>query len=422
MLNAGRRVAILGGARLPFARSNTAYVDASNEEMLRAALQAIVDRFDLGGERLGEVVAGAVLRHSRDLNLTREAVLGTTLDRATPAYDVAQACGTGLQAAVLLAGKIALGQVEVGIAGGVDTASDAPIAVNERLRRILLEAGRARTAGGRLRTLARIRPDMLLRPVLPRNAEPRTGLSMGEHCERMARNWRIGRAEQDALALRSHRNLARAYERGFTDDLVVPFRGLTRDNNLRLDTSADRLAALKPVFGRDGTLTAGNSTPLTDGAAVVLLASEAWAHARNLPVLAFLSGAETAAVDFVDGHEGLLMAPAYAVPRLLDRLGLGLGDFDYYEFHEAFAAQVLCTLAAWRDPSFSRDRLGRSGPLGRSIRRGSTWWGARWPRGIRSRRRGDGSWRRRPSCWPRRGRGGHLSRSVRRRGRVSRRF
>jgi acetyl-CoA C-acetyltransferase len=360
-----RRVAIVGGSRIPFARSNTAYADASNQEMLTAALQALVDRFELAGARLGEVAAGAVLKQARDINLTREAVLSTSLSPETPAYDVQQACGTGLEAAILVANKIALGQIEVGIAGGADTTSDPPIAVNEGFRQALLAANRAKTTGGRLKALARIRPGMLFKPELPRNAEPRTGLSMGEHCELMAKRWGISRDDQDALAVRSHHAMAAAYDRGDFDDLIVPWRGLARDNNLRPDSSVEKLAKLKPVFDREhGTLTAGNSTPLTDGAAVVLLASEEWARARGLPILAYLRAGEAAAVDFVGGAEGLLMAPAYAVPRMLDKLGITLQDFDYYELHEAFAAQVLCTLKAWEDPDFARDRLGRDAPPG----------------------------------------------------------
>lgn len=360
-----RRVAILGGSRIPFARSNTTYADASNQQMLTAALDGLVERFGLEGLRLGEVAAGAVLKQARDINLTREAVLSTRLSPETPAYDVQQACGTGLEAAILVANKIALGQIDVGIAGGADTTSDPPIAVNEGFRQALLAANRAKTLGGRLKALAGVRPAMLFKPELPRNAEPRTGLSMGEHCERMAKRWGIARADQDALAVQSHRNMAAAYDRGDFDDLIVPWRGLARDNNLRPDSSVEKLATLKPVFDRaHGTLTAGNSTPLTDGAAAVLLASEEWARDRGLPIRAFLRAGETAAVDFVDGAEGLLMAPAYAVPRMLDKLGLTLQDFDYYELHEAFAAQVLCTLAAWEDPEFARDRLGRDAPPG----------------------------------------------------------
>lgn len=360
-----RRVAIIGGNRIPFARSNGAYARASNQMMLTAALEGLIERFGLHGQRLGEVVAGAVLKHSRDLNLTRECVLGSRLSPQTPAYDIQQACGTGLEAALLVANKIALGQIDCAIAGGVDTTSDAPIAVNEGLRRVLLEANRGKTTADKLKALLKLRPGHL-KPELPRNGEPRTGLSMGEHCELMAQHWGIPRAEQDELALLSHQHMAAAFNEGWHDDLLTPFQGLTRDNNLRPDLSLEKLAALKPVFERSakGTLTAGNSTPLTDGASVVLLASEDWAKARGLPVLAYLLDGETAAVDFVKGQEGLLMAPVYAVPRLLARHGLSLQDFDYYEIHEAFAAQVLCTLKAWEDPDYCRDRLGLDQPLG----------------------------------------------------------
>ncbi|WP_409019008.1 acetyl-CoA C-acetyltransferase [Brevundimonas vesicularis] len=358
-LSAPRRVAIIGGNRIPFARSNTHYADASNQEMLTAALQGLVDRYNLHGERLGEVVAGAVLKLSRDIALTRESVLGTTLSPTTPAYDVSQACGTGLEAAILVANKIALGQIEVGIAGGVDTTSDAPIGLNEGFRKALLAANRAKTTGAKLKALMSAGLTAPFRPEPPRNAEPRTGLSMGEHCEQMARRWNISREDQDALAVESHRKAAAAWQAGLFDDLITPFRGLSRDNNLRPNIDPAKLALMKPVFDREsGTLTAANSTPLTDGASVVLLASEDWARAHDLPVLAYLRLGETAAVDFVEGDEGLLMAPAYAVPRMLEKLGLTLQDFDYYEIHEAFAAQVLCTLKAWEDEDFARKRLG----------------------------------------------------------------
>ena len=360
-----RRVAIVGSNRIPFARSNTAYAAASNQDMLTFALQGLVDRYNLHGLRLGEVAAGAVVKHSRDFNLTREAVLSTSLAKETPAYDVSQACGTGLETVILVANKIALGQIDAGIAGGVDTTSDAPIGVNERMRKILLEANRSRSAAQRMSALAKLRPGMLVKPALPRNSEPRTGLSMGEHCELMAKRWKISREAQDELALESHRKLAAAYERGFFNDLMTPYKGLSRDNILRPDLTDERLAALKPVFDRDaGTLTAGNSTPLTDGASAVLLASDEWAAARNLPVLAYLTYSETAAVDFIDKKEGLLMAPAYAVPRMLERAGLGLADFRFYEIHEAFAAQVLCTLKAWEDDEYCRTQLGLDGPFG----------------------------------------------------------
>jgi acetyl-CoA C-acetyltransferase len=360
-----RRVAIVGSNRIPFARSNTAYAAASNQDMLTFALQGLVDRYSLYGLRLGEVAAGAVVKHSRDFNLTREAVLSTSLAKETPAYDVSQACGTGLETVILVANKIALGQIDAGIAGGVDTTSDAPIGVNERMRKILLEANRSKSAAQRVSALAKLRPGMLVKPALPRNSEPRTGLSMGEHCELMAKRWKISREAQDELALESHRKLAVAYERGFFNDLMTPYKGLSRDNILRPDLTDERLAALKPVFDRDaGTLTAGNSTPLTDGASAVLLASDEWAAARNLPVLAYLTYSETAAIDFIDKKEGLLMAPAYAVPRMLERAGLGLADFRFYEIHEAFAAQVLCTLKAWEDDEYCRTQLGLDGPFG----------------------------------------------------------
>lgn len=360
-----RRVAILGGNRIPFARSNGAYATASNQAMLTATLEGLIERYRLHGLRMGEVVAGTVLKHSRDMNLTRECVLGSRLSPHTPAYDIQQACGTGLEAALLVANKIALGQIDCGIAGGVDTTSDAPIAVNEGLRHILLQANRGKSLGERLKPLLKLRPHHL-KPELPRNGEPRTGLSMGEHCERMAQAWHIGRAEQDQLALLSHQRLAAAYAEGWQDDLLTPFLALTRDNNLRPDLSLEQLARLKPAFDRSGqgTLTAGNSTPLTDGASLVLLGSEEWAAQQGLPVLAYLVDGETAAVDFVTGREGLLMAPVYAVPRLLARNGLSLQDFDYYEIHEAFAAQVLCTLKAWEDADYCRQRLGLEAPLG----------------------------------------------------------
>ncbi|AZF30159.1 3-ketoacyl-CoA thiolase [Pseudomonas sp. R4-35-07] len=360
-----RRVAIIGGNRIPFARSNGPYATASNQAMLTAALEGLIERFNLHGLRLGEVAAGAVLKHSRAFNLTRECVLGSRLSPQTPAYDVQQACGTGLEAAFLVANKIALGQIECGIAGGVDTTSDAPIGVNEGLRKILLQANRSKSMVDKLKVLLQLRPQHL-KPELPRNGEPRTGLSMGQHCELMAQTWQIPRAEQDQLALESHEKMAAAYAEGWHNDLLTPFLGLTRDNNLRPDLTLEKLAALKPAFERSekGTLTAGNSTPLTDGASLVLLGSEAWANERGLPILAYLRDGEAAAVDFVHGAEGLLMAPVYAVPRLLARNGLTLQDFDYYEIHEAFAAQVLCTLKAWEDADYCRTRLGLDAPLG----------------------------------------------------------
>jgi acetyl-CoA C-acetyltransferase len=360
-----RKAAIVGGNRIPFARSNSSYARASNQDMLTATLDGLVARFGLQGEQVGEVVAGAVLKHSRDFNLTRESVLGSRLSAATPAYDVQQACGTGLEAAILVANKIALGQIESGIAGGVDTTSDAPLAVNEDLRRVLISLNSAKTLQQRLKALSGIRPNQLA-PEIPRNAEPRTGLAMGDHAAITAKEWEIGREEQDELTVRSHHNLAAAYDRGFFDDLVTPFLGLSRDQNLRPDSSLEKLAKLKPVFGKGegATMTAGNSTPLTDGASAVLLASDEWAAEHDLPVLAHLVDAQTAAVDYVHGGEGLLMAPAYAVPVMLARNGLTLQDFDFYEIHEAFASTVLSTMKAWEDSAFCKEKLGLDAPLG----------------------------------------------------------
>ena len=360
-----RRVAIIGGNRIPFARSNGAYAKASNIDMLTAALDGLVARYKLEGERLGEVAAGAVLKLSRDFNMTRESVLNTRLAPETPACDMQQACGTGLQAINYIANKIATGQIEVGIGGGVDTTSDAPIAVSDALRGFLLDLSRAKDTNARLKLLAKFRPSMLGIEI-PRNGEPRTGLAMGDHQAITTAEWGIAREAQDELAFLSHKNMAAAYERGFFTDLMTPFLGLERDDNLRPNSTLEKLATLKPVFGdrEKGTMTAGNSTPLTDGASAVLLASEEWAQARGLPVLAYLTTVETAAVDFVHKKEGLLMAPAYAVSRMLERTGLTLQDFDFYEIHEAFAGQVLSTLKAWEDPKFCKEKLGRDKPLG----------------------------------------------------------
>ena len=360
--------AIIGGNRIPFARSGGPYAEASNQDMLTAALDGLIARFALRDERVGEVVAGAVLKHSRDFNLTRECVLGSALAHNTPAYDVQQACDTGIEAAILVANKIALGQIECGIAGGVDTTSDAPIEINEDLRRVLLEFNRTKSAAGRVKLLGHLRPGQIV-PEIPRNAEPRTGLSMGQHQAITTKHWGITREEQDDLAARSHQNLAAAYDRGFFDDLVTPYLGLDRDQNMRPDSTPEKLAKLNIAYTPNGdkesaTMTAGNSTPLSDGASTVLLASDQWAEQRNLPVLAHLTHAKVAAVDYVHGDEGLLMAPAYAVPRLLDEAGLKLQDFDFYEIHEAFASQVLTTLKAWEAEEFCRDRLGLDKPLG----------------------------------------------------------
>lgn len=361
-----RPAVVVGANRIPFARAGRSYAASSNKDMLTATLEGLIARYGLAGERLDDVSAGAVLKHSRDFNLTREAVLGSSLDPHTPAFDVQRACATGLEAIIAISNKIALGQVQVGIGGGVDSASDAPIVVSERLRRTILKASRARSVPERLKALAAIRPKDLA-PVAPDTAEPRTGLSMGQHQAITTERWGITREAQDELALRSHQRLAAAYDRGFFDDLITPYRGVNRDEFLRADTSMDKLGALKTAFSAPGssspTMTAGNSTPLSDGASAVLLATEEWATERGLPTLARVVDAETAAVDFPSGSEGLLMGGCYAVPRLLERQGLSLADFDFVEIHEAFAATVLATIAAWNDEAFCRERLGRE-PLG----------------------------------------------------------
>lgn len=361
--NTLQRVAVIGGVRIPFCRANGPYGDATNLDMLSAALQGLSERYGLKGAKLDEVVAGAVTSHSKDWNLAREALLSTDLSPLTPGITLQQACGTSLQAALMSAGKIASGQIDCAIAAGSDTASDAPITFNRRFAQRLVKFSKARSPRDKLALLKGFSPTEL-KPEAPRNAEPRTGLSMGEHCERMAKQWGIGRAEQDQLALASHRNAHQAWESGFFDRLVTPFAGVTRDNNLRPDTTLEKMAQLPPAFDRDGgTLTAANSTPLTDGAGAVLLASEAWATARGLPVQCYLTQGRTAAVDFVQ-DEGLLMAPTVAVAELLTRTGLSLQDFDFYEIHEAFAAQVLCTLKAWEDEGYCRERLGLPAALG----------------------------------------------------------
>ncbi|MGP5501428.1 acetyl-CoA C-acetyltransferase [Psychrobacter faecalis] len=362
------RVAILGGNRIPFARSNGAYSDDSNTDMLTAVLDGLVERFNLQDEKVGEVVAGAVMKLSRDINLTREATLSTALNPHTPTYDISQACGTGLQATFASANKIALGIIDSAITGGVDTTSDAPIAVGDGLRKVLIKLGAAKDNKQRLKALMGLNPKDLIDS--PQNGEPRTGLSMGDHQAITTLEWNISREDQDELAFNSHKNLARAYDEGFFDDLITPYKGLTRDNNLRPDTTLDKLAKLKPVFGKKNanpTMTAANSTPLTDGASCVLLANDEWAKERGLKPLAYIVHQETAAVDFIGksgDKEGLLMAPAYAVPRMLERAGLTLQDFDFYEIHEAFASQVLSTLAAWEDEKFCQERLGLDAPLG----------------------------------------------------------
>jgi acetyl-CoA C-acetyltransferase len=354
-----RRVAVLGGNRIPFARSDSAFANASNQDMFTAALGGLIDRFNLDGEKLGAVIGGAVLKHSRDFNLMRECVLGSALSPYTPAFDIQQACGTGLQATIAAADGVAAGRYDVSAAGGVDTASDAPIAFGDDLRRVLLGLRRSKSNVDRLKLVGKL--PAALGVEIPVNSEPRTGLSMGDHAAITAKAMGVKRVDQDELAAASHRNMAAAYDRGFFDDLVTPFLGLYRDNNLRPDSSPEKLASLRPVFGvkaGDATMTAGNSTPLTDGASVSLLATPEWAAAHGIEPLAYYVDAETAAVDYVNGNDGLLMAPTYAVPRLLARNGLSLQDFDFYEIHEAFASVVLATLAAWESEEYCKERLG----------------------------------------------------------------
>jgi acetyl-CoA C-acetyltransferase len=360
-----RRVAVLGGNRIPFARSDGAYAEASNQDMFTAALGGLVDRFGLAGQRLGVVVGGAVLKHSRDFNLVRECVLGSELSSYTPAFDIQQACGTGLQAAIAAADGIAAGRYDVAAAGGADTTSDPPIGLGDNLRRTLLKLRRSKSTAQRLKLVGMLPATLGIE--IPANSEPRTGLSMGEHAAITAKQMGIKRVDQDELAVASHRNMAAAYDRGFFDDLVTSFLGLYRDDNLRPDASVEKLATLRPVFGvkaGDATMTAGNSTPLTDGASVALLATEDWAAGHSLTPLACLVDAETAAVDYVNGRDGLLMAPTYAVPRLLARNGLSLQDFDFYEIHEAFASVVLAHLQAWESEDYCKERLGLDAALG----------------------------------------------------------
>ena len=359
-----RRVAIVGGSRIPFCRSNTVHADKSNLDMLTATIDGVVQRFGLQGEQLDEVMAGAVMSHSKDFNLAREAVLSSKLSALTPGITLQQACGTSLLAALNLAAKIAIGQIDSGIAAGTDTTSDAPIVFSKKFSKRMINVVQARSMKQKLAVFKGLSPKELA-PVSPTNGEPRTGLSMGQHCERMAQEWQISRADQDQFAFESHHKTAAAYEEGFYDELVTPWGGVSTDNILRADTSLEKLAGLRTVFdkGPKATMTAGNSTSLTDGAAAVLLCSEEWAAEHDLPVQAYLVTGRSAAVDFVN-DEGLLMAPTVAVAEMLQRTGLALQDFDFYEIHEAFAAQVLCTLKAWESEEYCRERLGLDKPLG----------------------------------------------------------
>jgi acetyl-CoA C-acetyltransferase len=360
-----RKVAIVSSVRIPFARSGSAYKNLSNKTMLTDTLKALVEKTNIKGELLGEVVGGAVMKHSKDWNLVRECVLSSGLHPNTPAYDIQQACGTGLEAVILVANKIALGQIEAGIACGTDTTSDAPIAANKNLQRALMDFNAAKSNGDKFKAFMKMVNPKNVVPEIPVNAEPRTGKSMGVHAQITADRFQISKEEQNLIAYNSHQNLAKAYEDGFYQDLVIPYHGLERDNNLRKDTTLEKMAKLKGAFsGENGSITAANSSPLTDGASAVLLATEEWAKAHNLPILAYFTAAEVSAVDFINEREGLLMAPAYAIPRMLKKQGLTLQDFDFYEIHEAFAAVVLCTLKAWESPEFCKEKLGLDQALG----------------------------------------------------------
>ena len=363
--SAVRRVAVVGGLRLPFARAYGAYGQVGNQDMLTETFRSIVERYKLTNLRLGDVIAGAVIKHSRDYDLVRECVLSSGLDPQTPGLNVQRACGTSLEAAILLGNKIALGQVDAGLAGGVDSISDPPIVYPQAYQQLLLKSYLGRSLGQRVAPFLGLRPHHF-KPVMPSVVEPRTGLSMGQSTELMVKRWNISRQAQDELANESHSKAAAAWREGFYDDLVVPYRGLKTDNNIRADSSIEKLAKLRPTFdfSGTGTLTAGNSTPLTDGASAVLLASQEWAQRHGLPILAYLTYGKQWAVDFASGKEGLLMAPAYAVPAMLRDAGITLQDFDYYEIHEAFAAQVLCTLKAWESDDYCRDALGLPQALG----------------------------------------------------------
>ncbi|HEY8280222.1 MAG TPA: acetyl-CoA C-acetyltransferase [Bdellovibrionota bacterium] len=360
-----KKVVVAGGARIPFCRAGSSYANVGNQELMTASVKAVVEKFRLNGKTVGDVALGGVMNHSSDWNMAREVALGSNLAPETPAFGLQRACGTSLEASILIANKIALGQIECGIAGGFDSMSDVPIELSHQMAKTLVNVSRARTLMDRVKIFSSIRPSYF-KPHFPAVTEPRTGLSMGEHCELMAQEWKLSQAEQDELALASHKNAAKAWAGGFYKDLVVSFSGAEKDNNVRGDTTLEKLAKLKPAFERSskGTLTAGNSSPLTDGSAAVLLCSEDFAKAHSLPIQAYFVDCEVSAVDFLKKKEGLLMAPAYAVPRMLARRGIKLQDFDLYEIHEAFAAQVLCTLKAWDSDDFCRGRLGLGGKLG----------------------------------------------------------
>ena len=359
-----RKVAIVGGVRTPFVKSMSHYSGKSNKDLVTAALRELVKKFNLENKILGDVALGAVMKNAEDWNLSRETVLQSGLHPQTPGYDVQRACGTGMETISQIALKIAAGQMDVGIGGGVDTNSDIQATLPHEYTWTLLEAQRAKSLPARMMAFLKMRPSYL-KPQFPVVKEPRTGKSMGDHTELMVQEWNISQGEQDQLAFESHQKGAKAYDAGFYDDLVVEFNGLKKDSILRPDTTLEKLKKLKPAFdfSGKGTLTAGNSTALTDGASVVLLASEDYAKKNNLPILAYFVDYQSAAVNFVKG-EGLLMAPTIAVSELLKRNNLKLQDFDFFEIHEAFAGQVLCTLKAWESADYCKRVLGRDSAMG----------------------------------------------------------
>lgn len=359
-----KKVAIVGYNRIPFARINTAYAEQGNQDLLVSALNGLINTYNLKGKRLGEVAGGAVIKHISESNLIRESIMNTSLDPATPACDLQQACDTGIEAAVYIGNKIALGQIESGIACGVEAMSNIPFESSPRLRKALLKANKEKSAFGKIRQL--LSPKLKdWMPIPYKGQEPKTGLVMGGHTEITAKYYHISREEQDELAFRSHRNMAKAYDEGFFDDMITPAFGLDQDNNLRRDTTLEKLASLKPAFDKqNGTLTAGNSTPFTDGASAVLLASEEWAEANNLPVLAYITFSEVAGIEYVENKQDLLLAPVFAADRMLRKAGMNLEDFDYYEIHEAFAAQVLATIKIWEHDDLAK-KFGLEKALGK---------------------------------------------------------
>ncbi|MGH1467563.1 MAG: acetyl-CoA C-acetyltransferase [Bdellovibrionales bacterium] len=359
-----KKVALVAGSRIPFTKSFSHYQENTGQELMTAALKDLVEKTNLKGKKIDDVALGAVMMHGSDWNISRECSLGSGLSPLTPAYDIRRACGTSLETVIAIANKIKLGQARVGIAGGFDTNSDAPIEFKRSFAKKLIELNKSKTALKKISSLLSFKTKDL-KPQFPGVVEPRTGKSMGQHCELMAKEWKISREDQDQLAFESHQKASKAYDEGFYDDLVCEFNGVKKDSIVRPGTTIEKLSTLRPAFDKssEGTLTAGNSTALTDGASCVLLADEDYAKENNLPILAYFVDAQVAAFDFVKG-EGLLMAPTMAVAELLKRNKLTFDDFDFFEIHEAFAAQALSTFKAWEDEDYCKNRLGLDKALG----------------------------------------------------------